>query len=141
MITDFGSQAVDYFKSKGKEKNATLAREFFVERMENDEIYRAHPEWYEGKDVGQVSTDLLQGVLLPSEINALAERIGVKYGFPKNWLNNIKKSKNLSVISKLFKDKYGDYKEPKQSDDLIFEKFVQNNMDKIMKEVYRRMSK
>ena len=101
MITDFGNQVVDYFNSKGKEKLATLAREFFVERMENDEIYAAHPDWYEGKDVGQVSTDLLRGVLLPAEINALAERIGLEYGFPKNWLENVKKTKSLSVISKL----------------------------------------
>jgi hypothetical protein len=148
MITDFGNQAVDYFKSKGKEKIATLAREYFVERMENDEIYAAHPDWYEGKNVGQVSTDLLQGVLLPAEINALAERIGLEYGFPKNWLENVKKTKSLSVISKLFKDKYEDKpgdeeddKEDGKEDDLIFEKFIQKNMDKIMKEVQRRISK
>jgi hypothetical protein len=148
MITDFGNQAVDYFKSKGKEKLATLAREFFVERMENDEIYAAHPDWYEGKDVGQVSTDLLRGVLLPAEINALAEKIGLEYGFPKNWLENVKKTKSLSVISKLFKDKYEDKpgdeeddKEDGKEDDLIFEKFIQKNMDKIMKEVQRRISK
>jgi hypothetical protein len=148
MITDFGNQAVDYFKSKGKEKLATLAREFFVERMENHEIYAAHPDWYEGKDVKQVSTDLLQGVLLPADINALAERIGLEYGFPKNWLENVKKTKSLSVISKLFKDKYKDKprdeeddEEDGREDDLVFEKFIQNNMNKIMEEVYKRISK
>jgi hypothetical protein len=56
-------------------------------------------------------------------------------------------SKNLNTIADLFKaldttaPAVGDEEEVDKEDDLVFEKFVQNNMDKIMEEVYRRISK
>ena len=88
---------------------------------------------------------LLQ-VVCPQNIKSIAEKLGPEYGFPKNWLENVMSSKNLNTIADLFKPidtsmPDEDDEDNDKEDDLIFEKFIQNNMDKIMKEVQRRISK
>jgi hypothetical protein len=142
MIKEFGEQTAEYFESKGKETLATLAREFFVDRKGYAEILRDNAEMFVGKKPGDLSTMMLLQVTGPRTIKDIAENIGEEYGFPKEWLDNIMSSKNLNTISDLFKDiEPTDYKEPKQSDDLIFEKFIDSNMDKIVEEIYKRLGK
>jgi hypothetical protein len=89
---------------------------------------------------------MLLQVVGPQNIKSIAEKLGPEYGFPKNWLENVMSSKNLNTIADLFKPldtsmPNGDEEETDKEDDLIFEKFIQNNMDKIIKEVHRRLSK
>lgn len=146
MIEEFGSQAADYFDSKGKETLSTLAREFFINRKSYGDILRDNPEMFAGKKPGDLSTMMLLQVVGPQSIKSIAENLGTEYGFPKQWLENIMSSKNLNTIADLFKPidtnlSAADDEEVDTDDDLIFEKFIQNNMDKIMKEVYKRMSK
>ena len=146
MIQGFGNQAADYFDSKGKETLSTLAREFFVNRKSYTDILRDNPDMFTGKKPGDLSTMMLLQVVGPQNIKSIAEKLGPEYGFPKNWLENVMSSKNLNTIADLFKpldtsmpDEDGE--ETDKEDDLIFEKFIQNNMDKIIKEVHRRLSK
>lgn len=147
MIQDFGNQAAGYFDSKGKETLSTLAREFFINRKSYADILRDNSEMFVGKKPGDLSTMMLLQVVGPQNIKSIAEKLGPEYGFPKNWLDNIMSSKNLNTIADLFKaldttaPAVGDEEEVDKEDDLVFEKFVQNNMDKIMEEVYRRISK
>jgi hypothetical protein len=146
MIQEFGNQAADYFDSKGKETLSTLAREFFVNRKSYSEILRDNSEMFVGKKPGDLSTMMLLQVVGPQNIKSIADKLGPEYGFPKNWLENVMSSKNLNTIADLFKPidtsmPDGDEEESDKEDDLIFEKFIQNNMDKIMKEVQRRISK
>ena len=146
MIQGFGNQAADYFDSKGKETLSTLAKEFFVNRKGYSEILRDNSEMFVGKKPGDLSTMMLLQVVGPQNIKSIAEKLGPEYGFPKNWLENVMSSKNLNTIADLFKPldtsmPDGDEEESDKDDDLIFEKFIQNNMDKIIKEVHRRLSK
>jgi hypothetical protein len=147
MIQEFGNETADYFDSKGKEALSTLAREFFVNRKSYSEILRDNSEMFVGKKPGDLSTMMLLQVVGPQNIKSIAEKIGPEYGFPKNWLGNIMSSKNLNTIADLFKPvdtsepAEDDEEDNEKEDDLIFEKFIQKNMDKIMKEVYRRLSK
>ena len=146
MIQEFGNQAADYFDSKGKETLSTLAREFFVNRKSYTDILRDNSDMFTGKKPGDLSTMMLLQVVGPQNIKSIAEKLGPEYGFPKNWLENVMSSKNLNTIADLFKPldtsmPNGDEEETDKEDDLIFEKFIQNNMDKIIKEVHRRLSK
>ena len=146
MIQEFGNQTADYFDSKGKEALSTLAREFFVNRKSYSEILRDNSEMFVGKKPGDLSTMMLLQVVGPQNIKSISEKLGPEYGFPKNWLGNIMSSKNLNTIADLFKPvdtskPVEDEEDNEKEDDLIFEKFIQNNMDKIMEEVYRRLSK
>lgn len=146
MIQEFGNQAADYFDSKGKETLSTLAREFFVNRKSYSEILRDNSEMFVGKKPGDLSTMMLLQVVGPQNVKSIAEKLGPEYGFPKNWLENVMSSKNLNTIADLFKPvdttvTAGDEEDDDKEDDLIFEKFIQKNMDKIMKEVHRRLSK
>lgn len=146
MIQEFGNQAADYFDSKGKETLSTLAREFFINRKSYSEILRDNSDMFVGKKPGDLSTMMLLQVVGPQNIKSIAEKLGPEYGFPKNWLENVMSSKNLNTIADLFKPvdtsvPAGDEEGNDKEDDLIFEKFIQNNMDKIIKEVQRRLSK
>ena len=75
----------------------------------------------------------------------LLDKAGVENGLPQDWLDNIYKEGKFIEIAKFISSykggSSGDWQEPNQDDDLVFEKFIQNNMNKIMEEVYKRISK
>lgn len=140
MISQFGNEAANYFSNKGKDLLATLATEFFINKKSYNDILKDNPK-FTGKNAGNISTMVLLQVLGPKPVKEIARRIGSENGFPKNWLENIITNKNINGIADLFKIKDTAYVEPKKSDKLVFEKFIQNNMDKIMEEIYKRISK
>lgn len=77
----------------------------------------------------------------------LLEKIGIENGLPSDWLENIYSEGKFIEIAKFISSRKGvsnapDYKEPKQSKyaGLVFEKFINSNMDAIIQEVYKRLN-
>jgi hypothetical protein len=146
LFADFGNLTADFFESKGKETLSTLAREFFVNGKSYDKIISDNPELFAGKKVGDLSTMMLNQVLAPSSIKSISRSVAKEIGFPEEWLENLVMSKNISSIQDAFKEVSPETEEPvmpkdKDEDDLVFEKFIDSNMDTIIQEIYKRLSK
>ena len=146
LFADFGNLTADFFESKGKEALSTLAREFFVNGKSYTQILSDNPEVFAGKKPGDLSTMMIVQVLAPSSIKAISKSVAKEIGFPEEWLENLIISKNISSIQDAFKEVEPEMGEPvvdkkKGEDDLVFEKFINSNMDAIIQEVYKRLGK
>ena len=145
LFAEFGNMASDFFESKGKESLATLAREFFVNGKSYAQILSDNPDLFANKIPGDLSTMMLVQVLAPSSIKSIAKAVAKEIGFPENWLENLITSKNISSIQDAFKEVEPETEAPvdvkkKGEDDLVFEKFINSNMDAIIQEVYKRLN-
>jgi len=156
LFAEFGNMTADYFESlikeedpeskrKGKKALATLAREFFVDGKSYTEILSNNPEVFAGKKPGDLSTMMLVQVLAPSSVKSISKAVAKEIGFPQEWLENLITSKNISSIQDAFKEVEPETEAPvdvkkKGEDDLVFEKFINSNMDAIIQEVYKRLN-
>lgn len=146
LFKTFGNLAADFFESKGKNSLSTLTREFFVNGKSYAQILSEYPELFAGKKPGDLSTMMILQVLAPSSIKSIAKSVGKDYGFPGNWLENLISSKNISSIQDAFKGVEPDLekvssREGGEDDGLVFEKFLNENIERIVEEVYKRLDK
>lgn len=145
LFADFGNMTSDFFESKGKEALATLAREFFVDGKPYAQILSDNPNLFAGKKPGDLSSMMILQVLAPSSVKSISKAVAKEIGFPQEWLENLITSKNISSIQDAFKNVEPETEAPvdvkkKGEDDLVFEKFINSNMDAIIEEVYKRLN-
>jgi len=146
LFSEFGNLVSDFFESKGKLALATLAKEFFVNGKSYADILSDNPDLFEGKKPGDLSMMMILQVLAPSSVKSISKAVAKEIGFPEEWLENLIVSKNISSIQDAFKEVEPETEAPapikkKDEEGLVFEKFINSNMDKIVKEVYKRLGK
>ena len=145
LFKDFGNITADLFQSRGKETLSTLAREFFVNGKSYIQIVNDNPDLFADRKPGELSTMMLNQVLAPSSIKNIAKDLAEEIDFPKDWLERLIISKEISSIQDAYKDPKPETEEPiakkvKPTSGMVFEKFINSNMDAIIQEVYKRLN-
>jgi hypothetical protein len=119
---------------------------YFRDKVPYEEIMASKPELYQGKTPSQFSTDIVNN-LKSGKFALLAQQLGPKHNLPTNWLDDLLKNKALKDIQKALGKKEekvvadDEYTKPtQQSWSPLFEKKIEENMDAIIKEVYKRLA-
>jgi hypothetical protein len=134
-------------KNRISEANRYLIVEYFKNKKTPTEIWQSRPELYPTvKNAGDMGTILTNG-LKSGKFLLAAQKLGPEFGFPSNWLEKIMEQKKLKLVQQYLKDKGNDngpddsYTTPgPQGWSPLYEKKIEDNMDAIIKEVYKRLA-